>query len=46
MNGSNSAGYIDAMNDDFFSFQDTMKVCDIVDRYDSIKFLGSTWVFR
>ena len=46
MNGSNSAGYMDAMDDEVCSIQDTMKVWDIVDKNDSLKVLGSTWVFR
>ena len=46
MNGSNSAGYMDAMDDEVSSLQETMKAWDIVDRHNSMKVLGSTWVFR
>ena len=46
MNGSNSTGYMDAMDDKVCSLQNTMKAWDIVDINDSMKVLGPTWVFR
>ena len=46
MNGSNSSGYMDAMDLEFSTLDNKMSAWDIVDRTKDMKVLGSIWAFR